>query len=303
MAVAIRCLEFDGRVVGFFGNYAQTYWQGERAFKVAIASQWGIEKAHRTATAMLSDAYFAQPNAEMILVTTGIKPTGRLFERFGGEPVPQPGLDQIRFWVTASGGFLAATLSKKGWPGGGLVRHLNLPPALTWPRPPRRALTVSARGTFDARFDRLFAAKRQESHERLLADRGAAALAWHVASHARRGGLRVLEVAAGNDLDGYGLMVRGDRIAPVASGRHAGPWRSAGLVTDLVGAAVRLAADDGGQVLEVGGMASTLQATIDILHPLRRRLPTWPCFFLMATGIDAPTGWYLSAYDGDTILF
>ncbi len=131
-------LEFDGRVVGFFGNYAQTYWQGKRAFKVAIASQWGIEKAHRTATAMLSDAYFAQPNAEMILVTTGIKPTGRLFERFGGEPVPQPGLDQIRFWVTASGGFLAATLSKKGWPGGGLARHLNLPLALTWPRPARR---------------------------------------------------------------------------------------------------------------------------------------------------------------------
>ncbi len=77
----------------------------------------------------------------------------------------------------------------------------------------------------------------------------------------------------------------------------------AGLVTDLVGAAVWLAADDGGHVLEVGGMASTLQATIDILHPLRRRLPTWPCFFRMATGIDAPTGWYLSAYDGDTILF
>lgn len=300
-------LEADGRMVGFFANYAQTYWQGERRLTVAIASQWGVEKPHRDATALLSDAYFAQPNVDMILVTTGIKATGRLFQRYGGLPVPQPGLDRVRLWITDSGDFLAATLRKKGWPGAALARHLRLPVRMTWPAAPRRPVTVDSTATFDSRFDRLFAAKRREGPTRLFADRTAAALAWHVAPHAGRDGLRVLTVERGGELDGYAILIRDDAKA-IGLAR----WRLADLlavqddpaiVDDLVGAAVRRTAAEGAAVLELGGMAEPVEATITRSGGLTRLLPTWPCFYRACTGPFEGAEWYLTAYDGDTVLF
>ncbi|OAN53087.1 hypothetical protein [Magnetospirillum moscoviense] len=300
-------LEADGRMVGFFANYAQTYWQGDQRLTVAIASQWGVEKPHRDATGLLSDAYFAQPNVDMILVTTGIKATGRLFQRYGGLPVPQPGLDRVRFWVTDAGAFLAASLRKKGWPGAGPARHLRLPVGLTWPGAPRRAVTVDSTATFDSRFDRLFAAKRRERPDQLFADRTAPSLAWHVLPHADRDGLRVLAIDRPGELDGYAILIRDDAKA-IGLTR----WRLADLlvreddpamVADLVGAAVRLAAAEGAALLEVGGVAQPLQATIMGLGGLTRPLPTWPCYYRTCTEQSDVGAWYLTAYDGDTVLF
>jgi hypothetical protein len=304
-------LESGGRMVGFFANYAQTYFLGETRLAVAIASQWGVDKAHRTATALLSDAYFAQPHADMILVTTGIKATGRLFDRYGGIAVPQPDLDRTALWVVGSGGFLAAMLRKKGWRGAGLA-HLAAPLAavparLRWPPAPRRAIGVSDAGGFDGRFDDLFAARRRDQPDRLLADRGSAALAWHVAPHAARNGLRVLTAGDGQTLDGYALMLRDD--APAIGLVR---WRIAALlvrgddpatIADLIAAAVRLGAADGAHVVEIGGMAEPVQRVVAGLGALTRSLPTWPCFFRMKDGQPPPPAWYLSAYDGDAVLF
>jgi hypothetical protein len=304
-------LEADGRMVGFFGNYGQVYWQGERKLKVAIASQWGVEKPHRAATQMVSDAYFAQPHADMILVTTGIKATGRLFDRYGGTPVPQAGLDRVGFWVTSASGFGAATLRKKGWKGAGLAGKLAWlaagPVRLTWPKAPRQEVEVTAEATFGPRFDALFAAMRRDRPNRLFADRGALSLAWHTAPHAARDGLRVLSIGSGDVLRAYALMVRDDAPA-IGLAR----WRLAdmlavgddpALVADLLGAAVRVAAKSGGHVLEVGGMAAEVAAAVERAKPLYRPLPTWPCFFRMSDGQTPPEAWYLSAYDGDTVLF
>jgi hypothetical protein len=304
-------LEAEGRMVGFFANYAQTYWQGERRLSVAIASQWGVEKAHRAATALLSDAYFAQPHADMILVTTGIKATGRLFDRYGGVAVPQPGLDRMALWVVGTGGFLAAMLRKTGKPGAGLAQFAGVAAAplarWRWPPKPRQPVTITEDGAFDPRFDALFAAKRREQPERLFADRTAAALAWHVRPHAARLGLRVLTVGSNCSLSGYAVMVRDD--APAIGLIR---WRIADLLVreddprligDLLGAAVRVAAANGAHAVEIGGMAEPVQQVVAGLRPLTRALPTWPCFFRMNNGQTPPQAWYLSGYDGDTVLF
>lgn len=67
-------LEDGGRMVGFFGNVPLLYDLGGRAVMVADASQWGVEKAYRHHTPRLADAYFDQVNADLLLVTTAIKP-------------------------------------------------------------------------------------------------------------------------------------------------------------------------------------------------------------------------------------
>ena len=101
-------------MVGFFGNIPLLYDYGGRPIVIADASQWGVEKGYRGETPRLAKAYFTQKNAAVLLVTTGIKPTGRIFARYGGFPVPQPGCDQVLLWVLDPQGFLKAGLMKKG---------------------------------------------------------------------------------------------------------------------------------------------------------------------------------------------
>ena len=127
-------LESGSRIVGFFGNIPQQYRFGDQSLRAAVASQWGVEKPFRGSTTALATAYFSQPNADVLLVTTGIKPTGRLFERFGASVMPQPEYDDVLFWVLDGAKFAAAALRKRdvspamaGLAGGAASPFLHCP--------------------------------------------------------------------------------------------------------------------------------------------------------------------------------
>ena len=105
-------LEDNGRMVGFFGNIPLLYDYCGRPIIIADASQWGVKKEYRDQTPRLAEAYFRQKNADLLLVTTGIKQTGRLFERYGGRPVPQPSYDQVLYWILNTREFLKAGLQE-----------------------------------------------------------------------------------------------------------------------------------------------------------------------------------------------
>jgi hypothetical protein len=88
-------LEYDKTIVGFFGTLKRVYTLNGKIIPVAIASQWAVEKEFRTHTYMLSDKFFNTFPNELKLVTTAIKPTGRIFEKYNGTKVPMPELAEV----------------------------------------------------------------------------------------------------------------------------------------------------------------------------------------------------------------
>ena len=106
-------LEDAGEMVGFFGNVPLLYEFDGKPVIVSNASLWGVDENFRSETPRLAEAYFSQTDVDLLLVTTAIKPTRRIFERHGASPVAQPDLDQVLYWVLDGGGFLRAGLRKK----------------------------------------------------------------------------------------------------------------------------------------------------------------------------------------------
>ena len=88
-------MEHNGKIVGFFGNIPRTYSLNYKLIPVAIASQWGVKKEYREYTDLLSEKFFNENPITLKLVTTAIKPTGRIFEKFNGKRVPNNELDNV----------------------------------------------------------------------------------------------------------------------------------------------------------------------------------------------------------------
>lgn len=88
-------MEHEEKIVGFFGSIPRIYRWNSKPMAVSIASQWGVEKNYRAFTGLLCDRYFKNNSCSLKLVTTAIKPTGRIFERYGGKKVPDATLGSV----------------------------------------------------------------------------------------------------------------------------------------------------------------------------------------------------------------
>ena len=311
-------LENGGRIVGFFGNYAGEYRLGGRHIAVGLTTHWGVDQAFRSETRRLAEAYFNQPQADLILVTTANAAAGRHFLRHGSIPMPQPGLDRAAFWVLDAGGFLVAAARKKGFPVPALAR-LAAPPLAAIaavrrapPSPPGEIAVSSGIDSFDERMDDLWRAKAAESPPRLLACRDARSLRWHFAPYAARGELRVLMATAGGRLAGYAVVVpapadviglKRARVADLLA-RDDDPT----VVRALLAKAIAVARADEMHVIEAGAVPARLRPAVESLRPFYRTLPTRPYYWKamdpsLVTVLADPSAWYITAYDGDAALF
>jgi len=88
-------MEHNNEIVGFFGTVPRIYYLQGQQLPVSIASNWGVKKEYRAFTSMLCDAYFNANPMPMKLVTTAIKPTGKIFERYNGKRAPDESLDSV----------------------------------------------------------------------------------------------------------------------------------------------------------------------------------------------------------------
>lgn len=305
-------LEDGARMVGFFANFQTLYQWGGRTLKVAVASQWGVEREYRGETSKLADAYFGQP-ADLILVTTGIKPTGRIFERYGGRPVPQPRCDRVPFWICDHRAFLAAAARKKNIGAAGLLGALTGPVAAAADllrRRPRPIEAVEVASGFGPDFDGLWA-DWLAGPLRLAMRRDGATLAWHYGPHAARGGLTVLAMRRSGRLVGYGIMVRED--SAVIGLKRAKlvdvlvPGDDPAALESILAAALARARAQGCAVLELAATPPALADLALARGALVRALPVWPCWFIPRPGVPAELeradAWWLTGYDGDTALF
>jgi hypothetical protein len=311
-------LEKDGKMVGFFCNVPLLYYFGKRRVRVSVASQWGLDKSHRRKIHQLAGAYFDQEEADLLMATTANKSAGRIFEHYGARPIPQADYDRALYWIIDGGGFMNSALKRKNVPtllasvfSALAGPFLSMALSLTGRKPSGHKADVDlmAVDDIDDRFDDLWQRKRDEA-PRLLACRTAHSLRWHFADTAVDKNTRVL-VHGKEKLRGYCIILREDRdqiglrrlrIADLFV-EHNDP----GVVNDLLGAAFDHGRAHGCQVLEWVGMPADLRRTALHHKPLVRTLPTWPLFYKvtdddLGTALLEPDAWYITLYDGDTIL-
>ncbi|MEE9317421.1 MAG: hypothetical protein V3U48_03920 [Rhodospirillales bacterium] len=313
-------LEDAGKMVGFFGNLPLLYEFDGHPIIVSNASLWGVEEAYRSETPRLASAYFGQQNVDVLMVTTAIKPTGRIFERHGADRLPQPDFDQILYWVIDAPRFLRAGLKKKGhgraasWVGGlggGIVLNAKMRLGGRRPYAALGEMTVIKAEEIDDSFDDLWRRKLLEYPGRLLRRRDAASLKWHFASGRFAEEARFLCFRRGGRLDGYLVLIRDDapeiglKRLKIADLFVAGDEPQD--VSALLAGAYEYGLARRCHVLEVVGLPENLREIVLSHKPFDRPMPTFPFYFKvlnpdLAGPLQAAQGWYATAYDGDTAL-
>lgn len=310
-------LEAGGQVVGFFGNIPARYRFGDETLMVAVASHWAVQKPFRSRTQDLSSAYFGQREADLLMVTTGIAATGRIFDRFGASVMPLRDYRRVLYWVLEPSGFAVAALRKRNVPPAlARIAGLAASPGLAAAnalrkRGPRRlpigldpeAIPLEAVGD---EFDELWQRKLAEGR-RLYAYRTAADLRWHF-ELARTGAVSVLRCRRGGRLEGYAVLLR-EEVPAIALQRLKivdlfVASNDADTIDALLAAAYERGREAGCHVLEVVGFPAEIRARVERFRPFSRLAPAHPFYYkarseALDRALEAPAAWYPCLYDGD----
>lgn len=313
-------LEDNGKMVGFFGNLPLAGVLNGKPVRIACASAWGIHPDYRDQTEAMCRAYFEQPNVDLLIVTSAIKPTARRFEQFGGAPIPQPDITDIPYWIVDSWGFLRAAFRKKGqgktmaWFSGLLA---SVPLDFTMRikgRRPYGALNhitpVSLDGVDEA-FDDLWARKQRELKGKVVAVRDAAALRWCFGLGSNHMETKLIRFDKDGTLRGYMAVVT-EKVADIGLKR----LKIADVLIENddpdVAKALFAAVYEYGiakrcHVVEIIGLPPSLRALVNKHKPYSRPMPTQPFYYkvvnpALADAAADPDGWYITAFDGDTVI-
>jgi hypothetical protein len=313
-------LEDMGAIKGFFGNIPQVSWRGDKPVLISSARAWAVDPEYRTETPRLCAAFFEQAGVDVVLISSANPPAGKRCLAFGGAKMPQPGYADILYWIVDAPGFLTAAFRKKGR---GRMMAMLLGFAGSVPldlgmrlvgRRPFAALdriTPTGINAIDEAFDDLFARRRRQLPETMLASRDAATLKWYFGLGAGRDDVRFLRYDKDGSLRGYAVLVRED--APAIGLKR---MKIADIFIDdddpkvmqaLLAGAYEYAMARRCHVLELIGLPASLRARVLENKPYTRQMATFPFFYKSLTedltqALQQPEHWYVTAYDGDTSL-
>jgi hypothetical protein len=313
-------LEDAGRIVGFFGNIPQVSYFDGKPVRVSSARAWAVDKAYRSETPRLCEAFFGQSVADVVLISSANAPAGRRCLEFGGARMPQADYEKILYWVLDASRFIRAGLRKKGqgamvsWTGGVLgAVAMNAQMRLRGRRPfaPLQDIDIIPIDGIDAAFDDLWARKLKEVSGRLLACRNAETLRWYFGLSQNADQARVLCCMQNGRLQGYAVVVREDAPTIGLKRIKIADLFVAGDEMEVVDALLTAAYEYGlatrCHVLEVIGLPDTLRRQALTHKPFERPMATFPFFFKalnseLTAPLSEPQGWYVTAFDGDTAL-
>ena len=300
----------DG-IVGVFRNIAFLYeWNGDPV-RLAVASAWAVDAAHRHQSLRLAMEYFKQPHVDVLLNTTAVAETsGKAFLKFRAERVPQPSYTTRLLWITGYSAFAEDVLRSRGFPGATMLRRpaawaMAIGDAVRRAGRRRAHEHIRPLGAFDARFDRLWDVLRQRPN-RLQAVRNRLTLAWRFALERHRPTIVAFEL--GSDLLGYVALVRRDHGAlrrfEVADLQAVDDDPSA--VRELMDGALIEAARQDVHLVAMTGVGDSKRGALAALKPHIKIAPGWPLYYKAVDGrleepLRSSDAWDLSLYDGDAL--
>jgi hypothetical protein len=315
------CLRVDGRIVGAFCNIARLYRFRGRDLRIAVAAGWAVEKGFRAHTPLLAAEYFGQPHADLLLVSTASVPTGRIFTRFGGSPIPVTEVGSVSYWVLDARGFVAAAFRKKGWPRIAPFAAALLGPAVSAiaALPGRRPVGPSSLelrsevvpwGAIDAELDGLWRRTR-DARPALLAHRASRDLRWYFGARVQEGQVTPIACRRNGTLVGYAVLRTDDVVAHGLSRAHVADLLVEAdqpeAIDSLLAACYDAAAASGRQVLEIRGYSEEVRSRAARFRPLTRALASFPFYYKalrpdLEASLSDPRSWYPTPFDGDAAL-
>jgi hypothetical protein len=311
-------LDAEGLIVGFLGGIRLIYVFLERCYSASDATSWAVDPQYRRHALELLAKYIDQADADLLINTTA-SPTAELaFKAFGVPRIPQPEVDQALILPIKAQGFIASILRKRGLPAfaawmGGLAGALPLRIGmLLKARGPRRRTPVCKTeviesGEIGPEFDELWHYKRMEAM-RLLGDRSAGVLRWHLGVRPPSRPAEVITARTGKQLVGYVILnfednqsigLRRARIADVFV-KDDNP----NVIDDLLLAALVRGQVNGADILEMVGFPRPVRERFLLWNPFIRMLPSSPYLCLvrpesLRDALKEGSGWFMCPYDGD----
>ena len=315
-------LEANGEIVGFFGNIPMLYRFGQQTLLASIASHWAVIRPFRAQTDELATAYFGQPVVDLLMVTSGIQATGRIFERHGALPMPLSDYQRVLYWVIDPEGFVAAALLKKNiQPALSRFCGLALAPLLKnaarltahrpGPVPSGVHLETTGPNAVTEEFDELWERKSAE-RPRLYAYRRTKDLRWHFECASRQNDVKVICCRRAGRLEGFAVLsceetvkiglVRAKLVDLFVASD------SLDLVSALLSGAYEQAKARGCHLLELVGFPAEFRALAQRFRPLSRLYPSFPFYYKTTStelhvALGVQEAWHPTLYDGDSSLF
>ena len=313
-------LEDAGRLVGFFGNIPQVSYFQEVPVLVSSARAWAVDRAYRSQTNQLCEAFFSQTGADVVLISSANAPAGKRCLEFGASAMPQPDYEKILYWILNASAFLRAGLKKKGYGGiaantGGSLGALalNARMRLGGQRPfsVLDGITIKTINEIDPTFDKLWGKKLKESPDRFLACRNAETLRWYFGLSQSSSKTRIICHNSKAGLDGYAVLVcenvptiglRRLKISDLFVAEN-----DPAVIDALLTAAYEYGLAKSYHVLEVIGLEQSLRTQVLSNKPFTRPMAVFPFYFkALNTNLQGPLSskdcWSVTAYDGDTTL-
>ena len=300
-------MEHNDRMVGFFGCIPRVYLLDGQPQRVAIASQWGVEKDYREFTHMLCQAFFQDNPIDVKLVTTAIKPTGRIFDRYDGKPVPCPGLGQV----------IMVPLRLKKLLGGRFPRFKPIARAVgsTIPHSYRFRKIKEDSSFKEFNLSQIppevnsFLEHHSKNRKGLFALRNSETLNWLFSDNFRGLTTHAYAQYSNGDVTGYAAMVdepvsdmpeiRRFKVVDLLAG-------SAEIRSSMFKQLAGIAFDNDADVMEIH-LPGTVNKT-DVPFPtLSRDLPQFPVYYQstnpdLSARLNSPDAWHISPFDGDSCL-
>lgn len=299
-------------IVGFFGTIPRIYYLNGEKIPVSIASNWGVKKEYRGFTSMLCDMYFKENPIAVKLVTTAIKPTGKIFERYNGKRAPDAVLDSVYMLPFSIGKLVSLKLKS------GKLSYFSALPKLAdilplWKLQYRykhnECLQEVDINNLPNDFDDFWKTYLGNTVG-FIASHDTATMRW-VYGYGKRALIKRLFVYrdAENKISGYASLID----EPIVNDTPVKRYKIGDLLTltpavkkAMLKALIRYAYDMHADVLEVH-IPNTIHKDEIPGFILQRTVPSFPVFYHTSDArinsiLNDSNNWHLSPYDGDTIL-
>ncbi|UEG50732.1 hypothetical protein LK994_04500 [Ferruginibacter lapsinanis] len=308
-------MEHNNTIVGFFGCFPRVYYYNKKIFPIAIASQWGVEKEYRTFTHLLCDIFFNHHPISTKLVTTAIKPTGRIFEKYNGKRVPDPDLETV-YMVPINLLKLITHKYKEKLDNNSILKfafkaaNFLLPWKLQYKliAKNKRLKEVDV-NTLSVDFDK-FWERYLQSSKGLIASRSSNILKWYYTGGSRGLTKKVfIYMSETDEIIGYASIID----EPVIENKELKRYKIIDLLAEnekvkqkIIKELVRYSCEQKMDILEFH-LPGTIKKNDIPVFTLKRNVPQFPVFFQtsdteMNKILQEKNVWQILPFDGDTCL-